>query len=176
MFSSLRQNSTIYILHRNLPVRAYPVTVLSVTPVQKFGMGQFGQPQIMEVNLTTISANGETRNFEKLPASENVATFFSENITICTSRDAVNAEIESMKRKSTDILNSFDYHKQVISSCEDAFAFVNPEIEEKREQENLIKTLSERLATLSKQVEQLTRKSDEESAEKSAEISNESKK
>lgn len=172
MFSNLRQNATIYILHKGMPVRVSPCSVVSVSaPVPKFGMGQFGQPTAMEVDVQ-VSCNGETRNFTKLPANEDIATFIGENITLCTSREAVNAELEALKRRSLDIVNSFDFHKQMIASCEEAYASVNPEIAEKREQENLIKSLTERVAALTMQVEQMAKNAET----KSAEISNDSKK
>lgn len=156
MFSNLRQNSFVYILHRNIPLKVEKGVVISVSaPVPKFGMSYTPQSE-MVVDLS-VNVDGEVRNFAKLPAGEDLATFYTENLTICANRDAINSEIESMKRKSTDIINSVEYHNSVVASCDEVYSFVNPEIKERQEQENTIRTLSEQVAMLTAQIDKMSK-------------------
>ena len=77
----------------------------------------------------------------------------------------MNAEILSFKQKSVDTINSIEYHKQIITSCESILNSLNPEYAEKKQQQDEITTLKSQmsevtqgLATLTEMMKTLTRK------------------
>jgi hypothetical protein len=47
----------------------------------------------------------------------------------------MNSEILSMKQRSLDIINSMEYHQNIISGCDEILQTLNPEIAEKQRQE-----------------------------------------
>jgi len=61
--------------------------------------------------------NGNTVNYNGLPANSDIADSFSngEGLSLSDNREAMNAEILACKQKSIDIVNSVDNHKKMIS-------------------------------------------------------------
>lgn len=67
-----------------------------------------------DVNGTmTNDVNGTMTNFQKLPANSEIADF-GNNIVISCNKEAMSSEINSMKQRSTDIVNSIQLHKDII--------------------------------------------------------------
>lgn len=153
MFQSVRPNSQIFIFHKgdhprldtgyvvNQPIlRAkYPVPTT------------FGQPKDSVVDLN-VKVGSQNFNYTNIPATLDIADLYAdgENIVISDSRDAMNAEIVNLKQKSIDVLDSVDYHKSFIASCDEILSSLNPELAEKQAQRKEIDELKNQMSDISK--------------------------
>lgn len=159
MFQNLRANNQLYILHKDNKPRVEVVSVVSVSaPKPKYQIpSQIGQFQPMETVVDlTVSAGGQTTTFQNIPAGADIADFGQNgNIVISCSRDAMNNEVASMKQKSVDILNSVEYHKSVISGCDDMLSMLNPEFAAKQQQDFEISNLKAQMQEMSKNMTDL---------------------
>lgn len=144
-FQNLRNNHQIYILHKDQTPTLEMGVVTSVSaPVPKYGTNNLYGDMILDI---TVDVNGTPTNFQKLPANGDIADF-GKGIVISSSREAMNNEIESMKKRSLDIINSIDFHKNVVENCDKILIQLNPEIAEKQRQERENKELREELNSL----------------------------
>ena len=156
MFQTARPNSRIYVFFKgNKPhlEQGYVTT----QPVQrpKYQVPPaFGQPQEMVLDLTIRTDSG-TYTFNGSPANIEVADTFcnGEAAIVSDSREAMNAEILSLRQKSEDVLNSKDYHENMITICNSALGVLNPEYAERQ-------TRDEEFTKLKGQVESLAGKLD----------------
>lgn len=158
MFQSVRPNSQIYIFHKGDNPRFETGYVTNQPiPRPKYQLpATFGQPQEMVVDLV-VKVNDQTFNYSNLPAHADVADSLSngESIVISDSKEAMNAEIINLKQKSTDIINSVEFHKELVAKYEKLLADINPEFAEKQEQKLEIDTLKSQMAEMSKSIASL---------------------
>lgn len=157
MFQSLRNNSQFFILHKESRPYLEVGNVVSVSqPMPKFPMPQsFGQPQEMVVDVI-VNINGQTFTYQKLPANLDIAdSCTNANIVVSANREAMNSEIASLKQKSIDIINSIDFHKEVITGCDQILTSLNPEFAEKQRQQTEINSLKEQMASMSQNMSDL---------------------
>lgn len=149
MFSNLRTNSQIYILHKESSPYVEVGTVISVSqPVPKFPMNNFMNQQELVVDVT-IKINDSTVTLQKLPANLDIADQgINGNMVITTSREAMNAEVDALRQKSLGILNSVEYHKKVVQDCEILLQRLNPEFAEQRQQKQEIDTLKAQMSEM----------------------------
>lgn len=158
MFQSVRPNSQIFILHKgDTPSIELGTVTNQPMPRPKYQLpATFGQPQELVVDLV-VKVNDRTVNYNSLPAQSDIADSSSngENIVISDSRDAMNAEILNLKQKSTDIINSVDFHKGLLEQYDKIIAQLNPEFAEKQEQRQELDTLRAQMAEMSRSISAL---------------------
>ena len=108
----------------------------------------------------TVLLNGQTVNFTRLGADTDIAESYSNNeyITITTSKEALNAELNNIKQKSIDIINSVEANKKTINECEKVLKALNPEYAERENHANEIKTLNQRFENQSNEIKTLNQK------------------
>lgn len=151
MFQSARVNQPIYILYREAVPRLEVGSITQVTqPVFKYtAMPQLGQPQEQVVDIYA-TVGGAQRQFQQLPANKESANFSGNtgNVFVTVSRDAMNAEIGSLKNESVGIINRFEEEKQKIVKYDEILMQLNPEYAEKQRQEQEIATLKNQVAQL----------------------------
>lgn len=149
MFSNLRTNSQIYILHKDNNPRVEIASVTSVSiPRPKYAIPQtFGQPQEMVVDVDARIGE-QVVSYRNLPASGDVADSLADGVTVATGRDAMNAEVSALRQRSIDAVNSIGYHKGIIAGCDKILETINPEYAEKQAQQAEI-------AQLKNQVEEI---------------------
>lgn len=159
MFQNLRQNSQLYIFHKGDKPYLETGYVTSVSPAKpKYGLPPtFGQTQDMVVDVIA-KVNGVVVNYNMLPANLDLADTFSnnENIVITDNKEAMNSEILALKQKSVDMLNSMDYHKGMITSCDSILNDLNPEYAEKQQQQTEINILKTQMNDVSAALSSLT--------------------
>lgn len=158
MFSNLRQNSQIYILHKDATPYVETGQVISVSnPVPKFPVTNFMAPQDMVVDVV-VRVNDNNITLQKLPANLDIADQGTGNgaIVITTSREAMNAEIDSLRQKSLSIINSVEYHQKIVQDCEILLQRLNPEFAEQRQQKQEIDTLKSQLEDMRNSMKELT--------------------
>ena len=155
MFQSLRPNNQLYILRKDKPSLEIGSVISVSNPVPKYQMQPtFGQPQEMVVDIVA-KVNNQDVTYQKVPATLDIADFGSGGIVISDNREAMNSEVLSLKKKSTDIINSVDYHKDVISNCESILMTLNPEFAEKQEQQKEISNLRAQMEEVTKNMADL---------------------
>lgn len=158
MFQSVRPNSQIFILHRSdTPSIELGTVTNQPIPRPKYQLPTaFGQPQEMVVDLV-VKINDRTVNYSSLPAQSDIADSSSngENLVISDSRDAMNAEVLNLKQKSTDIINSVEFHKGLLEQYDKIIAQLNPEFAEKQEQRQELDTLRAQMAEMSRSISAL---------------------
>lgn len=143
MFSNLRPNSQLYILHKDATPYIEIGQVVSVSqPIPRYQTNNFMAPQELVVDVV-VNVNGNNITLQKLPANLDVADQGSINgsLFISTSKESMNNEVTSLKQKSQEIINSIDYHKKVIQDCEVLLQRLNPEFAEQKQQKQEIDNL-----------------------------------
>ena len=143
-FSNLRNNNQLFILHKDSIPSLELGKVISVSlPIPKY-TGIYNSEMVVDI---TVEINGSQTNFQKLPALGEIADF-GNNIVVACSKEAMSSELQSLKQRSIDIINSVDSHKDIIKGCDSILAQLNPEIEEKQRQEAENKALREEINSL----------------------------
>ncbi len=159
-FSSLRPGSPIYILNKEVVPSINIGTVVRVSdPVSKWGMPMaYGQSQEMVVDLT-IKVDDKQGAFPKVPANLDVWEYEQNGVktpyVLATSKEAMNAEVNSLRQQAVGIINSVDHNRQVIEACDEMLKRLNPEYAEKQRQEAEIAELRTQLATQQSQMAEL---------------------
>lgn len=157
MFSNLRTNSQIYILHRDSTPYVEIGQVVSVSqPRPRYQTANYLSPQEQVVDIV-IGINGNNITLQSLPANLDVADQGTLNgsLFISTTRDAMNSEINSMRQKSLDIVNSIDHHKKVIQDCELLLQRLNPEFAEQKQQKQEIDMLKTQMSEMTGVIKEL---------------------
>lgn len=150
MFSNLRINSQLYILHRDTTPYIEIGQVISVSqPRPKFQTGNYITPQEQVVDIV-VNINGNNITLQSLPANLDVADQGTINgsLFISTSRDAMNTEINPMRQKSLDIINSVENHKKTVQDCELLLQRLNPEFAEQKQQKQEIDMLKTQVSEM----------------------------
>ncbi len=150
MFSNLRTNSQVYILHRDTTPYIEIGQVVSVSqPRPRYQTKNYIAPQEQVVDVV-VGINGNNITLQSLPANLDVADQGTINgsLFISTSRDAMNSEVNSMRQKSLDIINSVDQHKKIIQDCELLLQRLNPEFAEQKQQKQEIDMLKTQMSEM----------------------------
>lgn len=150
MFSNLRPNSQLYILHKDSTPYIEVGQVVSVSqPQPRYQINNFMAPQELVVDVV-VSVNGNNITLQKLPANLDVADQGTVNgsLFIATSRDDMNSEINTLRQKSLDIINSVEYHKKIIQDCEVLLQRLNPEFAEQKQQKQEIDMLKSQMSEM----------------------------
>ena len=149
MFSNLRTNSQVYILHKEASPYVEVGTVVSVSqPVPKFPVNNFMNQQELIVDVT-VKINDNTVTLQKLPANLDIADQgINGNMVITTSREAMNAEVDALRQKSLSILNSVEYHQKIVQDCEILLQRLNPEFAEQKQQKQEIDNLKAQMSEM----------------------------
>lgn len=144
MFQSLRPNSIFYILDKGDTPTLKTASVVSVSnPVPKYP-SNYAQPQFGEttVDVKIRMSDGSEADYQKLPSAMSIANF-GNGIVVSESREAMCAEVEAMQRVSQGVIDSVDYHKRILESCNDFLKTLNPQFAKDRQTEediNILKT------------------------------------
>ena len=132
MFSTLRQNSPIYVLDKkDSPVLKKGI-IETVSPQRSRTGSFYGQPMDMIVDIR-VNIDGTSQEFKNIPANLSIAN--DGNIVISETKEAMSTEVDSMLSISKQILESVDYHKGVIEKCEQILKDLNPQLAKDKFQE-----------------------------------------
>lgn len=155
MFQSLRPNNQVFILHKDRAVLETGSVVSVSTPVPKYPVQpMFGQPQEMVVDIV-VKVNNQDVTYQKIPATLDIADFNNSSIVLSDNREAMNSEIASLKQKSVAIINSVDFHKEMITNCDRILSELNPEFAEKQQQQLEINSLKTQMGEMSRSITEL---------------------
>ena len=142
MFSTLRQNSPIYVLDKkDSPVLKKGI-IETVSPQRSRTGSFYGQPMDIIVDIR-VNIDGTSQEFKNIPANLSIAN--DGNIVISETKEAMSTEVDSMLSISKQILESVDYHKDVIEKCEQILKDLNPQFAKDKLQEEKINSLESRI-------------------------------
>lgn len=150
MFQSARVNQPIYILYKESIPRIEIGTITQVTqPVYKFPTApQFGQMQEQVVDVFA-NVGGAQRQFQQLPANKESANYVSNgNVFVTVSRDAMNAEIATLKNEAVGIINRVDEERQKIVKYDEILLQLNPEYAENQRREQEMASMKQRMEAM----------------------------
>lgn len=153
MFQSLRANNQVYILHKDATPYLEVGTVMTTSaPVPV--MGSNGQ-MVFTVDVT-LRVGENTTTLQKLPANATTACPQGNgNIVVSMSREQMNEEINSMRQHSAGVINSVEYHQNVIAVCDKLYQMINPEVAKQQRQDEEINSMKSQIGVLTTNMEQL---------------------
>lgn len=150
MFSNLRTNSQIYILHKDVTPYIEIGSVVSVSQLKpKYQVNNFITPQEQVVDIV-VNVNGNNITLQNLPANLDTADQGTINgsLFISTQKEIINTEINSMRQKSIDIINSIEIHKKTVQDYELLLQKLNPEVAEQKQQKQEIDLLKSQMSEM----------------------------
>ena len=145
MFSSLTQNSILYILDlkNTQKIHTSPIEKVSAPRPKYNGFN----PNMETVVDITALVNGERREFKSVP-NTSIANFGDDAFVLAESKDSLNSYINAMLQNSKSIINSYDKHVKLVELYEEAQQELNPDIKANAEKDKIIKDLQEQMQEL----------------------------
>lgn len=154
MFNTARPNSRAYIFFKGDKPRFEQGFVVNNPVVKpKYNIPMNLNQRQETITDITIKTDSGTYNFNGIPSELEVADTYcnGEAAVISLSRDAMSAEVLSLKQRSEDVIKSVPYHESFITVCNDVVSQLNPEYAEQKQRDG-------RLDNLEKKVDVLTDK------------------
>lgn len=154
MFNTARPNSRAYIFFKGDKPRFEQGFVVNNPVVKpKYNIPMNLNQRQETITDITIKTDSGTYNFNGIPSELEVADTYcnGEAAVISLSRDAMSAEVLSLKQRSEDVIKSVSYHESFITICNDVVSQLNPEYAEQKQRDG-------RLDNLEKKVDVLTDK------------------
>ena len=135
LFKDVKRNYSVYILDReNLEVKVGKVTENTLPHLEPMSMpssiGMSSSPQ-MVVDLS-IEVDGKSATYT-IPDSLSIT--YTKNIAISTDREGLIPEVEAMKNKAEEILNSVEKQKEIVKKSTALLSELNPTFKKERETE-----------------------------------------
>ena len=156
MFQGLRTNSLFYVLDKGENPNLRIGQVVSVSNPQtkypSFNNGFTPQPMKTVVDVK-VKLGDEEVDFKQLPANGQIAN--DKNLVVSDNRDAMSAEVDAMLRQSKAILESVDYNKRVVESCEGMLQQLNPQIAKEKEQTEKINKLEGKVSGIEGKIDKM---------------------
>ena len=156
MFQGLRTNSLFYVLDKGENPNLRIGQVVSVSnPQTKYPTFNNGfTPQPMETVVDVkVKLGDEEVDFKQLPANGQIAN--DKNLVVSDNKDAMSAEVDAMLRQSKAILESVDYNKRVVESCEGILQQLNPQIAKDKEQTEKINKLEGKVSGIKNKIDKI---------------------
>ena len=156
MFQGLRTNSLFYVLDKGENPNLRVGHVVSVSnPQTKYPTFNNGfTPQPMETVVDVkVKLGDEEVDFKQLPANGQIAN--DKNLVVSDNKDAMSAEVDAMLRQSKAILESVDYNKRVVESCEGMLQQLNPQIAKEKEQTEKINKLEGKVSGIEGKIDKM---------------------
>lgn len=156
MFQGLRTNSLFYVLDKGESPNLRIGQVVSVSnPQTKYPTFNNGfTPQPMETVVDVkVKLGDEEVDFKQLPANGQIAN--DKNLVVSDNKDAMSAEVDAMLRQSKAILESVDYNKRVVESCEGMLQQLNPQIAKEKEQTEKISKLEGKVSGIEGKIDKM---------------------
>lgn len=156
MFQGLRTNSLFYVLDKGENPNLRIGQVVSVSnPQTKYPTFNNGfTPQPMETVVDVkVKLGDEEVDFKQLPANGQIAN--DKNLVVSDNKDAMSTEVDAMLRQSKAILESVDYHKRLVDSCEGMLQQLNPQIAKDKEQTEKINKLEGKVSGIEGKIDKM---------------------
>lgn len=149
MFSALRQGSILYILEKGENPSLMTGQVIGVTqPGYNSGFLQNGP--LVDIS---VKCGEQNMDFKNVPSSLSVTGY--NNVIIAETRELMSNEVENLLQGSRNVLDSVDYHKNMINSCEGILKTLNPEFAREKERDKDINDLKGRMGGMETKMDEI---------------------
>lgn len=102
----------------------------------------------------TVKLNGDKKEFVGIPSNLSIHGYG--DIVISESREAMISEVDGMLQSSKSIVDSVEYHKKMITQCEEMLKQLNPAYAKEQERDGAIDSLKSEVETLRKEISRMT--------------------
>ena len=153
-FKDMKQGYPVYMLHKGEDMKAGTGKVVTATAPRLPQQYSGGNALSMVVDVT-IEADGANKTYT-IPADSTVVS--AGNTVLSVDRDGILREVEVMKAESEDVLSSMDKHRMRAESCEKILTEWNPELAEKKRQDERIGSLENGVNELKGMIRELVNK------------------
>ena len=161
MFQQLRQGSQLYILHKGEQPRIETASVTGIgQPKPKF-QTQYNpylpvNGQDMVVDLT-VRIGDQSLDLGGLPAAADTVDLSASGkpMVVATGREAMLAQVEAMLAASRQIVDSVEYHRNVVQGCETILQQLNPQLAERKAQEQQMDRMSKEVGNMKSELGEL---------------------
>lgn len=150
MFSGLRQGALVYVLDKSDKIQVKQGFVESVSaprsmyktfnPAVTFGTN------MQSVVDITLKIDDQKKEFVGIPSNVTIHSYGDYVIT--ESKEGMIQEVDAMLQNSTNIVNSIDKHRQIISSCENILKELNPVYAREQERDEVIGSLTQKVNSI----------------------------
>lgn len=157
MFSTLRQGCQLYVLHTST---ATPYVEVGTVEMVNNNLPMAYYPNMLGLPIdVSVRIGDKSTSFQKLPANAESATvtdaISKEAVVVACTKEAISNEVEMMKQKSIEAVNSVEFHRNRIGECEKLLTRLNPEMAEKAAQAQEISDLKSQLKEMRELMAQL---------------------
>ena len=126
MFSNLTQGNILYGIDKKGEYTLFSAPVEKVTlEPPTYRSNVYGQVPEMRVTIVTNVA-GEHREFQKVPANNNIADFGDNSVVLADSKDSLNAYIDSIIQNRQKIIDSYEESKKEVQRYTKVKKQLNP--------------------------------------------------
>lgn len=142
MFSALRQGALLYILEKG------DKPVLKIGQVEGTTQPRFNPAAGFGVTVIDIAAKVDNERKDYIGVPSNASVHGAGNVVISESREAMISEVNSMLQTSKQIIDNVEYHRNVITACEDILKQLNPDYAKQQERDDAIDNLKNEVVSL----------------------------
>lgn len=153
-FKDMKQGYPVYMLHRGEDMKAGTGKVVTVT-APRFPQQYNGGNALSMVMDVTIESDGANKTYT-IPADSTVVS--AGNTVLSVDRDGILREVEAMKSESEDVLSSMEKHRIRVGICDKILTEWNPELAEKKRQDERIGSLENGVNELKGMIRELVNK------------------
>lgn len=148
MFSALRQGSILYILEKGEKPTLKIGQVLSTT--QPNYNGTFLTTPTIDIN---VKVGEDSMDFKNVPSSQTISNYG--NVVITETKELMSNEVDNLLQASKSIVNSIDYHTNIISSCEEILKELNPRFAKEKERDEDICNLKDKIGGIESKMDKI---------------------
>lgn len=97
-----------------------------------------------------VKVDNDTRDYIGVPSNASIHGYG--NVVLSESRNDMVSEVNSTLQTSKQIIDSVDYHKKIIASCEDMLKQLDPDYAKQQERDSTIDSLKSEVGSLKNDV------------------------
>lgn len=147
MFSALRQGSVLYILEKGSNPTLKIGTVVGITyPTNNFLMNG----STIDIN---VKVGDQNMDFKNVPSAQSVTSY--NNAIITETKELMSNEVDNMLQSSKSVVDSIEYHKNIIEQCEKILKDLNPRFAKEKERDEDITNLKNKMGGIESKMEQI---------------------
>lgn len=148
MFGGLTQGSIFYIFNKTNDGVELKKGVIE--DIQKNGY-QFGKYLQSEPNVDIkVRCGKEVYELQQLPANINITS--RNGLVVSDNEESITAEVKATRNVSQKIVDSEDYHKNVVVQCDEILRGIVPELAKEKEQEEKMGALEAKIGALEEKI------------------------
>lgn len=122
MFSALNQGSHVYILDKTNGIDFKVGEVVGTTTPMFATDGS----NMMVINLK-VKVNGNTIDYNNVPANNNVVSYNNGNLVIAETKQSIQSEVEATLQHANYVVEHIEDYKNQVTACEEVLKELNPQ-------------------------------------------------